>query len=154
MTLSPTQSGAGDYATVIPDASPATQELECRLREQTALNRELDDDVRYLSQELEVRKEFIAHLETELQSMHEFAGRQLEAVAEYSAYRSRISHRVIDRLITMIHRRPWLYRPLRQLARVAVAAARRALPPNADSTQPPDPPGGRVPTATDRGRSQ
>lgn len=136
MTLSPTQSSGGDRGTVSSRDSPAIQELEDRLREQTALNAELDSEVRYLLQELSVRKEFIAQLEVELQSIHNLAGQQLEAVAEYSAYRSRISHRVVDRLVGEVHRHPSLYRPLRRIGRMVMTLATHSSTQTDSSSEP------------------
>jgi hypothetical protein len=109
------------------DESKELHELNLRLREQTAQNAELDAEVRYLLQELAVRKQFTAELEQELESIHAFAGQQLELVAEYTAYRRRTSHRVVDRAVREIHRLPWLYRPLRLVGRMAVALASRSM---------------------------
>ncbi len=97
------------------DQSPAVQELEQRLREQAERNAQLDTEVRYLLQELAIRKEFIAQLEAELDSAHAAAG-------EFAAYRARISYRIVDRLATWVHRLPWLYRPLKRLGRIAAVS--------------------------------
>jgi hypothetical protein len=107
------------------ESGGAARELEMRLREQTAQNAELDTEVRYLLAELAVAKEFAGALEKELESVHVQAGRHLELVAEFQLYRERFSHRVADRLAQGIHRRPWLYRPLKMLRRAVTAVASR-----------------------------
>ncbi|HXQ60711.1 MAG TPA: hypothetical protein VN796_00185 [Acidimicrobiales bacterium] len=126
MSISHIQGGDVGGASPIPGQAPDVLELERRLREQTAANAQLDDEVRYLLQELVIRKEFIAQLEGELESLHSFAGRHVELSTEFAAYRRRIPHRTVDRLVDAIHRLPWLYRPLQQLGRVVVAIARRS----------------------------
>jgi septal ring factor EnvC (AmiA/AmiB activator) len=105
-------SGAGDAT---------TSELIRRLREQAEQNADLDAEVRYLQQELRIRNEFVRELEAELASLHELAGSQRAAIAEYSAYRARVSHRTVDRLVARAQRVPWLYRPLRLAGRRLIA---------------------------------
>jgi hypothetical protein len=83
--------------------------------------------VRYLLQELAIAKEFIAHLESQNESLHAFS-------AEFAAYRTRISHRVVDRLVTWVHRLPWLHRPLKTIGRAAVLLVRGSRPGNAPAT--------------------
>jgi hypothetical protein len=123
ISTAPIEDNAGPAG---PDESKKVHELTLRLREQTAANAKLDAEVRYLLQELAVRKQFTAELEQELHSIHALAGQQCELVAEYTAYRQRTSHRVVDRLVREVHRFPWLYRPLRRVGRVVVAVASRA----------------------------
>jgi hypothetical protein len=113
-------------ATKVEDQAAAIEELQRRLREQTAQNAQLDAELRYLLQELAIRKEFIAELEQELQSMHATSGEHGELIVEFSAYRGRISHRIVDHLVDSVHRRPWIYRPLRLLSRGLLALASRA----------------------------
>ena len=113
----------GDDSPSAFDRSQTVEELELRLREQVTDNARLDTELRYLLQDLAVRKEFIARLEGELESMHAVAGRQIELVAEFSAYRARISHRIVDGFVMRIHRLPWVYRPLKWLSRAANAIA-------------------------------
>ncbi len=126
MSISHIQGGDVAGASSLSGQGPDVLELERRLREQTEINAQLDDEVRYLLQELVIRKEFIVQLEGELESLHSFAGRHVELSTEFAAYRTRIPHRTVDRLVDAIHRFPWLYRPLRQLGRMAVAVARRS----------------------------
>jgi hypothetical protein len=124
MSISPIQGNGAHESLVTPDQSPAGQELGRRLREQVEINAQLDTEVRYLLQELAIRKEFIAQLESERVAIHALAERQGELVQEFDAYRNRIAHRIIDRLVVGIHRRSWLYKPMRRGARVAIAVAR------------------------------
>jgi hypothetical protein len=102
----------------------AIRELERRLREQAEHNARLDTEVRYLLQELAIRKEFITHIESQIDSMHALAG-------EFVAYRARISHRFVDRLVARVHRLPWLYRPLKRIGRAAVLIVTSSRPRNA-----------------------
>jgi hypothetical protein len=121
MAISRMHTRGGNEAPGVGDHTAEIEELERRLREQAERNIELDTEVLYLVQELAVRRDFIAHLENELEAIHAFAGRQVELSAEFVEYQNRISHRMVDHLVDIIHRTPWLYRPLKQLGRVAAA---------------------------------
>jgi hypothetical protein len=114
---------------VIPDRSEAVHELEQRLRQQVAQNAKLDTELRYLLEELAIRKEFVKQLENELETAQALTGRQLELVAEFTSYRERLSHRAVDRLVDRVYRLPWLYRPLKLLSRLVLTAWRRASVP-------------------------
>lgn len=118
-------SGAG-VVPVAADEPPSAEELERRLHEQVENNALLDSEVRYLMEELAVRQEFIRYLEDELASIHTFAGRQVELATEFAAYRSRISHRIVDRFVNAIHRVSWLRRSLKPVGRVVKAIAARS----------------------------
>ncbi len=71
----------------------ALQELTLRLHEQAAENAKLDAELRYLLEELAVRKEYLADLECQLESARSRDGQHLEVIAEFAAYRQRFSHR-------------------------------------------------------------
>ncbi|HXR54337.1 MAG TPA: hypothetical protein VN793_04745 [Acidimicrobiales bacterium] len=101
------------------------RELDLRLREQAAENAKLDAELRYLLEELSIRKEFITHLEEEVESARSLDGRHRQTVAEFAAYRQRLSHRAVDHLVMQVHRIPWLYRGLRALSRAGLALASR-----------------------------
>lgn len=125
MSISRIQGNGAHESIAASPHSPTDQELERRLCQQVEHNAQLDTEVRYLLQELAIRKEFIAQLEAERVSIHALAERQGELLEEFAAYRARMSHRIIDRVVAGIHRRPWLYRPLRQGARITIVVAKR-----------------------------
>ena len=94
-------------------------ELDRRLREQVALNSELDAEVRYLQAELAVKNEYLEELEIEIGRLHLVA-------AEYSAYRSRMTHRSIDGLVVRVQRLPGVYSPMRSVGRTMLRRYSRA----------------------------
>lgn len=91
-----------------------TDDLERRLREQVADNARLDQEVRYLQAELVVKDEFVAELESQVQRAEEALLRQQELSREHEAYRNRVSHRAVDRTITMVQGWPGVSRLLRR----------------------------------------
>jgi hypothetical protein len=116
--------------------TPASEagELNRRLREQVAINAELDAEVHYLQQELAVRQEFVAHLEQQLTTAHVLDSHDRAVDAEFAAYRDRISHRTVDRLVASVHRLPWLYRSLRAVGRLATGRVAETDTPAGAST--------------------
>ncbi len=101
------------------DSGPAA-ELNRRLREQVAINSELDADVRYLQAELAIKNEYLEELEIEIGRLHLVA-------AEYSAYRSRMTHRSIDGLVVRVQRLPGVYSPMRSVGRTMLRRYSRAV---------------------------
>jgi hypothetical protein len=100
--------GEGDTAS---GPSDRLRELDRRLRQQVAQNAELDVELRCIRQELAIRNEFITALEGELAS-------ERALNADFTAYRDRISHRIVDRTVSAVRRLPWLSRLLTQLRRL------------------------------------
>jgi hypothetical protein len=117
----------GDGATPpSPDPGELAAELERRLRDQVSRNAVLDAELRYLKAELEIRAAYVRSLEQELEEVGSVVGHQQLALAEYAAYRQRVSHRSVDRAITGLQRSPVLYRMARQLAGVVRGRRRPA----------------------------
>ena len=103
-------------------------ELAKRLHEQVAINAELDAEVRYLQSELLVKNEYLEELEIEIGRLHLVA-------AEYSAYRSRMSHRSIDSVIVRMHRLPKIYFPMRSVGRTALVRYSRSKTQTSEVTE-------------------
>lgn len=103
-------------------------ELAKRLHEQVAINAELDAEVRYLQSELLVKNEYLEELEIEIGRLHLVA-------AEYSAYRSRMSHRSIDSVIVRMRRLPRLYFPMRTVGRAALVRYSRSQAQTSEVTE-------------------
>jgi uncharacterized coiled-coil protein SlyX len=134
--------GSGEIPEALRPDQPGTfQELNDRLREQAAENAKLDADLRYLLEELAIRKEFIADLEHQLESARWRDGQHHEVIAEFAAYRQRFSHRTVDRLVVRVQRLPWLYRALEVFRRAVIGRVSGRAAPSASSS-PAGHPGG------------
>ena len=127
---------AGETPPMENVATTDPEELGRRLVEQVRQNVELDQEVRYLQQELAIRNEFALDLESEIERLHGLLGEHQQVIVEYREYRNRVGHRTVDGLIVRVQRVPLLYRGMRKMGHIGMSLGqgrRRALPPTAAS---------------------